>query len=145
VVAGNVLFVPCEKELIAFELQPHPAPPRVLWKQAKLNPATGSPVVLGDRVYALRGSILAAADTRTGAVKGELRLKGAYSSSIVAAGGVLYCFNEAGEAQVVQPGEAESKLLASCALKETILCTPAVANGALYVRSDKHLWKIAKG
>ncbi len=26
---------------------------------------------------------------------------------------------------------------------ETILCTPAISDGALDVRSDKHLWKIA--
>jgi hypothetical protein len=27
---------------------------------------------------------------------------------------------------------------------ETILCTPAISGGALYVRSDKHLWKIGQ-
>ena len=26
----------------------------------------------------------------------------------------------------------------------TVLATPAVADGALYLRSDRHLWKIAK-
>ena len=41
--------------------------------------------------------------------------------------------------QVVQVG-GEGKILATVDFKEPILATPAVAGGALFVRSDKHLW-----
>jgi hypothetical protein len=100
--------------------------------------------VLGDRVYVLRGPILVTADARNGAVVGRLRLKGAFGSTPVAAGGLLYCFNEDGLCQVVRPDAKGGKLVHSAGLEETVLCTPAVADGAMYVRSDRHLWKISR-
>jgi hypothetical protein len=109
-----------------------------------LNPGFSSPVVFGGKIFSLRGPILVSGDARTGELLGQLRLKGNFSSSPVAAGGLIYCFNEDGLAQVAKPGDKECKLLGSSGLGETILCTPAIADGAMYVRSDKHLWKIAK-
>jgi outer membrane protein assembly factor BamB len=144
VVSGKVVFVPGEKGLMALELQRNHAPPKLLWEKPKLNPGYSSPVVVGDRVYALRGAILVAGDVKTGEVAGQLRLKGAFSSSIIAAGGLLYCVSEEGITHIVKPTNKDPVLLESCPLKETILCTPAVAGGALYLRSDRHLWKIAE-
>jgi outer membrane protein assembly factor BamB len=144
VLAGDILYIPGEKGLAAFELQPRPAPPKLLWEKARLNPAMASPLVLAGRVYVLRGSVLVGADAKTGQVIDELRLKGNFSSSPVAAGGLLYCFSEDGLGQVVQPGEKEGKVMQSNPMGETILCTPAIADGALYIRSDRHLWKIAR-
>jgi outer membrane protein assembly factor BamB len=144
VLAGNMLYVPGAKGLAAFELQPRPAPPKVLWEKTRLNPGMASPLVLDGRVYALRGPILVSGDAKTGEVIDQLRLKGTFSSSPVAAGGRVYCFNENGVAQVVEPGPKEGRLLPGGDLKETILCTPAIVDGALYVRSDRHLWKVAR-
>jgi outer membrane protein assembly factor BamB len=144
VVHGTTLFVPGEEGLAALELQSGDEPPKVRWESPKLSPSTASPVVLGDRVYCLRGSILAAGDTQTGAVVGQLRLRGSFSASPVAAGGLLYCVSEDGVVQVVRPGEKEPAVAASGDLKETILGTPAVADGAVYFRSNKYLWKFAK-
>jgi outer membrane protein assembly factor BamB len=144
VVSGGVLYVPGEKGLAALALQPDHAPPKALWEKPKLNPGTSSPVVLDGRVYTLRGSILIAGDVKTGEVSGQLRLKGSFSSSIVAAGGLLYCVSEGGITHVVKPTDKGPVLVESCPLNETILCTPAIAGGAFYVRSDRHLWKIAE-
>lgn len=144
VLAGNILYVPGEKGLAAFQLQPLPAPPKLLWEKPKLNPDVASPVVLDGNLYVMRGSMLVTGDTKTGEIQGQLRLKGSFSSSLVAAGGLLYCFNENGLAHVVRPGGKEGTLMESSDLKETILCTPAIVGGALYVRSDRHLWKIGK-
>jgi outer membrane protein assembly factor BamB len=103
-----------------------------------------SPVACNGRVYALHGAILASADARSGAVLGQLRLKGAFTSSPVISGGRLYCFNEQGVAHVIKLDGKEPAIETTANLQEAILCTPAIANGALYVRSDKHLWKIGK-
>ena len=84
---------------LAFELQPAGGPPKLCWEKAKLDPDSASPLVLDGKVYALRGPILVTGNAKTGDVIGQLRLKGAFSSSPVAAGGLLYCFNEAGLAQ----------------------------------------------
>ena len=46
-------------------------------------------------------------------------------------------------ATVVRPSEGAGEIVSQLDLTETILCSPAAANNALYVRSDGHLWKIA--
>jgi len=66
-----------------------------------------------------------------------------FTSSPVAAGGHLYFFNEDGVAFVVRGGES-GEIVATHDFAETILATPAISEGALYFRSDKHLWKISK-
>ena len=166
VVAGKVLYVPAgEKGMTAFELQ-GASPPKQLWQQRRIVPVTSSPVVVKDRIYCVRGGRLVSADIKNGEPAGNLRLSGAISSSLVVAGGLIYCFDEQGTAFVIQPDEKDGKLLQKNTLGKTppasesaaapgagrpagdvesILCTPALANGAMYVRSDKHLWKIAKG
>jgi len=140
---GTTLYVPANKGLTAFQIVAA-SPPKTLWEQPKLSPSTASPVVQNGRIYSLRGSILVSGDVKTGEVKSQLRLKGMFSSSLVATGGLLYCFNEEGLAHIVRPGDKDDTLVATVPLGETILCTPAIANGAIYVRSDKHLWKIGK-
>jgi outer membrane protein assembly factor BamB len=141
---GNLLYVPGEKGLAAFDLLPGGAVPKLRWEKQKLACETASPIVLGRRVYCLRGPILVSADAETGDDIHQLRLTGPFSASIVAAGGLLYSINEAGLAQVVKPGEKEDQRIHSGALGEAILATPAIAGGALYLRSDQHLWKIAQ-
>ena len=54
----------------------------------------------------------------------------------------MYFQNEAGVSFVVQAGKTY-QLLATNDLGERTLASPAVADGALYLRSEKHLWKIA--
>jgi outer membrane protein assembly factor BamB len=141
---GHVLYVPGLGKLAAYLLQANEASPKLLWEEAKLNPSTASPVALNGRLYVLRGAILVVGDARTGAVLSQVRLKGEFSSSLVACGTHLYCFNERGVAHVIDLAGKEPKVLATTDLGETILCTPAIAGGALYVRSDKHLWKVRK-
>jgi outer membrane protein assembly factor BamB len=143
VLSGNVLYVPGDKGLAALELQGDAAP-KQLWEKPKLNPDTASPVVLDGHVFCLRQNFLVAGDLKTGEVVGQLRLKGPFSASLVTAGGLLYCVNESGLAQVVHPDDKDGKLVSSGDLGETVLGTPAIADGAIYLRSDKHLWKLAQ-
>jgi outer membrane protein assembly factor BamB len=141
--AGTNLFVPNEKGMAAYELAADGTAPRLLWEQAKLAPDMASPVVLDGRVYALRGEILASADAKTGEIRGQLRLKGSFSASLVAAAGLLYCVNEAGVVHVVRPNDKDGEVVSRNDLGETTLATPGIADGALYVRTEKHLWKFA--
>lgn len=143
-VEGNVICVPSEG-LTGLSFEPAGATTKVLWKNNRLAPTTPSPVVADGRVFVVgSGNILKAANLKTGELAWQLRLKGPFSSSPVFADGKLYCFSEDGLCQVVAPGEKEGKIIGSGELFETILCTPAVAEAALYIRSDGHLWKIAK-
>ena len=141
-VASDVLYVPTDG-LTALRLDSLGQPPEAVWTSKRLRPSTASPLVYRGRAYALSGSILKCAGAEKGDLLWQLRLEGPFSSSPVAAGGHLYFFNEHGSAQIVAVRE-EGKIVGQGALGETILCTPAIARGALFVRSDGHLWKIAR-
>jgi outer membrane protein assembly factor BamB len=118
--------------------------PEVAWRSSKLRPGTASPVVQGDRVYTLSSAgILTCGSASDGEVFWQLRLKGPFSSTPVASADRLYCINESGLAHVVGLGET-GELLGTTELGETILATPAIADGAIFVRSDRTLWKFAK-
>ncbi len=116
-----------------------------LWRAPKLGPGTGSPVVYQGRLYSINNAgVLLAADLTTGETKWQLRIPGPFSGSPVIAGGHLYVFNEKGEGHCVKLGETAGELVSTGDLAgEEFLCTPAVSNGAIYIRSDKTLWKIA--
>lgn len=120
--------------------------PEVLWNDNRLAPSSPSPVVSAGRTYTLsRGGILIAGDAKTGEVIWRLRLegKGRYWSTPVIARGHLYAFHDSGLSHVIKLGDKKGEVLAEFDFGETILCSPAIANGALYVRGHKHLWKIA--
>jgi outer membrane protein assembly factor BamB len=65
-----------------------------------------------------------------------------FSSSAVIAGDHLYVTNEEGHTFVLAPGR-EYKLLAQNELGETVMATPAISDGVLYVRARKHLFAVA--
>ena len=95
-------------------------------------------------MFSLNGSgVLSAASVHTGKRLWQLRLDGRFSSTPVVANGHLYCFSEKGMATVVRPTEDDGTIVSQLDMTETILCSPAVANDALYVRSDGHLWKLS--
>lgn len=108
------------------------------------RPGTPSPLVMNGMMFYVNGSgVLSAASLETGKRLWQLRLHGEFSSTPVASNGHLYFFSEKGMATVVQPTEESGEIVSQLDLTETILCSPAVANDALYVRSDGHLWKFA--
>jgi outer membrane protein assembly factor BamB len=140
---GDELFVPGENGLAAYRKQPA-GTPKQLWESEKLNPVTASPVLIGNRVYCPRGSVLVVGEIANGAEVGRVRLRGgAVSGSPVTAGGLIFCPGEDGTTNVLKPGDKDPAVVASATVGEPLLATPAVADGAIYFRSDKHLWKFA--
>jgi outer membrane protein assembly factor BamB len=120
------------------------ASPQVLWTTQRLRPATASPIVDRGRVYSLNGGgILVCADATTGNVLWQERVKGPFSGSPVIADGKLYAVNEEGLTSVVQLGDKPA-VIATNPLGDTILATPAISNGAIYLRSDQHLWCVGE-
>jgi hypothetical protein len=71
-------------------------------------------------------------------------MEGAYWGTPALVGNRLYAINQDGAGTVVevQPdGKAET--IGKGKLEGPIQASPAISDGALYVRSDKYLWKIA--
>jgi outer membrane protein assembly factor BamB len=102
-----------------------------------------SPVVHDGRTYTIQSkSILTCGDAANGERLWQLRLKGEIWATPVLAEGRLYCVNYDGLVQVVELGE-KGKVIGTSQLDSPVLATPAVADGAIYFRSNEHLWKIA--
>jgi outer membrane protein assembly factor BamB len=64
-----------------------------------------------------------------------------FSASPVAAGGRLYATDEEGRTFVLALG-SEYRLLAENELGETVMASPAVSDGVLYIRGRRHLFAI---
>ena len=119
--------------------------PEQLWQSSRLSPATASPLILGGKVYTVnRAGVLTAGDIKSGDRLWQLRLKGPFSATPVAAGKYLYCFNEAGLLQVVDTTAKEGEIVGQLNLNDQILGSPAVGGGAIYVRTNTKIYKLAK-
>jgi outer membrane protein assembly factor BamB len=135
--AGDLILAP-GRGLLA--LRPtEGGPPEVVWKSPRLGSIAPTPLVADGRVYVLKGSILVCGSVANGKELWSERLKGSYSASPVLADGKLYLVNEDGVTTVVRPG-AKPQVLAANDLRDPMLATPAVARGAIYLRSDKYLY-----
>lgn len=144
-VAGGVIYVPSKGLTALTPADADGQPPRQLWRSGQLRPATPSPLVVDHQVFTVNDAgVLTSGDVVAGGRRWQLRLKGPFSATPVAAGGLVYCVNEKGLLQVVDVGQPEGAVLSEFDLGQTILSTPAIAGGALYLRSDTRLWKLAR-
>jgi outer membrane protein assembly factor BamB len=142
--SGGTVFVPSEG-LTALKHPPEASSAEVIWNSNKLDTGNGSPVVHDGRIYVInKAGALSCANAADGEILWRLRLKGPFWASPVLAAGHLYLVNHDGVAQVVKLGAEQGEIVGTSELGEKVLGTPAVADGALYVRSDAHLWKIAQ-
>ena len=140
--AGGVFYA-ASKGITALRPSAGEPHPEQLWQSGQLSPATASPIVIGGKIFTLNAAgILSCADVKDGKRLWQLRLTGPFSGSPVAVGAHLYLVNEKGLVQAVNTAAPEGELASALDLKETMLATPSVANGAIYVRSDKTLWKL---
>jgi len=140
---GNVLYVPSHG-LTA--LQPDSSgSPKQLWRSSQLRPGTSSPLVFMSKVFTLNDAgVVTCGDAATGNRLWQLRLKGPFASTPVAAGKHFYAVNEKGLTQVVDATKPEGEVVSELDLGETVLGTPSISGGAIYIRSDAHLWKLTK-
>jgi outer membrane protein assembly factor BamB len=110
-----------------------------VWATPQLASGYSSPVIHDGIVYAAGKGVLAAADATTGKVLWKESYKGTCSASPVVADGKVYVTNETGTIFVFQAGK-EAELLATNALDEETLGTPAFADGRVFVRTRTKLY-----
>ena len=140
--SGGKLYVPSQG-LTVLEPATSGQPPKQVWRSAQLRPGTSSPLVLGERVFTLNdGGILSCGDAADGKRLWQLRLKGPFSATPIAAGGFIYCVHEKGLVQVVDPAKPEGAVVSELDLGQTVIGTPSIAARSLFVRSDGKLWRI---
>jgi len=114
----------------------------VAWKSRDAVSHSPSPIIVGDDIYMVsdRG-VASCRDARTGKLIWKNRLGGSYSASPIFADGHLYFQNEQGDGVVIKPGKTFD-VLARNSIGEPTLASYAVSDGALYVRSETHLYRI---
>ncbi len=114
-----------------------------LWRSGQLAPGTSSPIAFGGKVYIInKAGALTCGDADNGDRLWQLRMKGPFSASPVAANGHIYSVNEKGLLQVADISKPEGEVVSKLDLKDTVLATPSIGGGAIYIRSDARLWKI---
>jgi outer membrane protein assembly factor BamB len=114
----------------------------VVWKMSKAAPHTPSPLLVGEELYTISDNGVASClKARTGQVYWQERLGGSYSASPLFAGGKVYFQSEQGTGVVLQAGK-EFKLLSKNPLDERSLASAAVADGALFLRTETRLYRI---
>lgn len=119
--------------------------PERIWSDNKLKPGTGSPAIVGEKVYVVNNAnVLTCASLKGGEIHWRLRLKGPFSSSPVATNDHLFVFSESGLGQIVRLGESTGEVIETIDLEDTILSTPALSEDAVFIRSDKKLWKLGR-
>ena len=113
----------------------------IAWSKSRGGPYMPTPIVYGDYLYACANSgLLTCYEAETGKQVYSERLGGAggFTASPVAADGRLYFTGEESGVRVVKAGP-KFELLAINPLGETCLATPAISDGMLFVRTEKHL------
>jgi outer membrane protein assembly factor BamB len=114
----------------------------VVWRSSRGGPHVPSPVLWDDLLYLVNDTgILTCLDAVTGKTVYQQRLRGRFTASLAAAAGRLYCTNERGDTYVVRCGR-EHELIAVNPLEESVLASPAILDGRLYIRGEMHLFAI---
>jgi outer membrane protein assembly factor BamB len=114
----------------------------VAWRMRKNAPLTPSPLLVGDELYTLSDNgVLCCLSPITGLPYYEKRLGGNYSASPLYADGNIYVQSEDGTGTVVKAGR-QFEERARNALEERSLASYAAADGALFIRTAKHLYRI---
>jgi outer membrane protein assembly factor BamB len=117
----------------------------VAWSKTGRGSYMPTPIIYQDQVYVLSNQgLLDAYDLKTGQDVYRQRLPhrgSGFSSSPVAADGRIYLSSEDGDMFVVRGG-SEFKVIATNAMGEPLMATPALAGGHMYVRGERHLFAI---
>jgi outer membrane protein assembly factor BamB len=114
----------------------------VAWTLRKNAPHTPSLLLLGDELYMVSdGGMASCVDAKTGKVHWQESLERHYSASPLAADGKIYFQSEEGVGSVIKAGK-QFELVAKNDLGERSLASFAAADGALFIRTEKNLYRI---
>ena len=112
--------------------------------------ATGAPycssLLYYDRVVYMANDVgvLTAVDAATGERVWQERVDGVFSASPVGGGGHVYFVSENGETVVLKAGRTP-QVVARNALGERAVASPAISNGQIFIRTDKHVFAVGNG
>ena len=119
--------------------------PNVPWKYEKGTAYVPSPILYGDYLYLTtdRG-ILTCIDAKTGEVKyegGRIPIPATFTASPVAFEGKLLMTSEDGDTFIIKAGP-KHEVLTTNSVGEPVYASPAIADGSIFIRGEKNLYRI---
>ena len=115
----------------------------VLWKTNKHLPYVSSPLCYQGQVYAMKsGGLASCYEALSGTIRYQAErvdAPGDYYSSAIGANGCVYIASQKGTVVVLVAGDT-LKILARNQIEEQIFATPAILDGRIYLRAEKHLF-----
>ena len=115
------------------------------WKALPDRPAYSAPIVINaggaQQLIVWTADSITGFEPATGKVHWQERIAGNYSASPVHAAGAIYFLSEDGVTTVVKADKTFSQL-AKNELKGRTLASPALIEGALFLRTDTQLFRI---
>ncbi|MGI9166887.1 MAG: PQQ-binding-like beta-propeller repeat protein [Pyrinomonadaceae bacterium] len=116
----------------------------IAWRSSKGSPYTPTPIIYGELLYVCSDNgVLSAYDAKTGQQIYQERLPSSFSASPIAADGKLYLASQDGDVFVVRAGR-KFELLATNAMGQALMATPAISNDLLIVRTENYIYAIGK-
>ncbi|HEY2911064.1 MAG TPA: PQQ-binding-like beta-propeller repeat protein [Gemmataceae bacterium] len=116
----------------------------ISWLVEKAVPSRPSLLLLGDLLFAISDDgIFSCFDAGSGKKFFSERQNGAFSASPVAAGGLIYLPNQTGKTMVVKASKSFEPV-ATNALADGCMASPAVSGDAILLRTKTHLYCIGK-
>ena len=118
---------------------------RVAWEYAKGTGYVLSNILYGDYLYLLTDNgIVTCLDPKTGEVKyegGRVPTPSRFMGSPVAFGGFIAMTSEDGDTFMLKAGP-KHEIVRTNSVDEPVYSSPAIANGRIYIRGEKHLFAI---
>jgi outer membrane protein assembly factor BamB len=119
----------------------------IVWSQQREGAYMQTPVVYQDLLYVCRDNgVLSVYEAETGKRLYQQRLadgRTGFSASAIAGDGKLYYSSEEGSVLVVKSGPT-FELLKENAMGETVMATPAISEGSIFIRTRTRLVAIGK-
>ena len=130
------------KKVIALRPGNVPDDQRVAWEYAKGTAYVTSNILYGDHLYLVTDNgIITVLDAKTGAIRQEgVRppVPAHFMGSPVAFGGFIALTSEEGDTFLLKAGSSP-EVIRTNKLDEPVYTSPAIANGRIYIRGQKHL------
>lgn len=115
----------------------------VVWNRKKGNSRLCFPALFDGRIYSLTDNgVISCIDAATGHETWTGRVGGNFVASPVIANGLVYLCDEEGRTTVVRTGD-KYEVVTKNRLAEGGKASPAVAGGAIFLRTATHVYKLA--
>lgn len=147
--AHGLLFMTCgypDKHMLAIRPDGHGnvTNSHIVWRETRGASYVPSPIAIGDYfLLTADNGVASCFEATTGKRLWMERIGTRYSSSPVTCEGLAYFTSDDGETKIIRPGP-KLEIAATNRLGENVFASPAISQGKIYLRGEKHLFAIGK-